>query len=252
MSQYPVVKQFLMSGLVLLSLAGCSGMPLLGETPENELQTGNNVYNETGGIRIVNQRKHSSPAGSPMADQNFQSSNYIVAQQNGAGSDWAVQYNKKPLKTINHYARGIMHDLVNNLDYVNSKTPIGVSSFIFLDGDFYQANLLGNQLAESFLHEIHQFGIPVIDFKTTDYIRVTEKGDFVFSRDFLELKDNQPIKYVLAGTLVKHQGGILVNARIVGLESKAVVASAQGFLPENIVSALLPSQHHDGIRLTQG
>lgn len=155
-------------------------------------------------------------------------------------------------KNITHYVRGIMHDLVANLHYVNDKTPIGVTSFIFLDGAYDKSNLLGNQIAESFMHEVHQFGIPVIDYKTTDYIRVTESGDFIFSRDFLDLKESQPIKYVLAGTLVKHRSGLIVNARIIGLLSKAIVASAQGFIPSAIAESLMPSVSKGEVSLVQG
>jgi TolB-like protein len=154
-------------------------------------------------------------------------------------------------KNINHYVRGIMQDMVENLQYVSEQTPLAVSSFIFLDEDYNDGSLLGNQIAESFMHELHSFGVPVIDFKTTDYMRVTSTGDFVFSRDYLELNQDQNFKYVLAGTLVNHQGGVLVNARIVGLESKAVVGSAQGFIPQSVVDALNSSYRTDGIMLKQ-
>ncbi|MBQ4831894.1 hypothetical protein J8L70_01435 [Pseudoalteromonas sp. MMG010] len=154
-------------------------------------------------------------------------------------------------KNINHYVRGIMQDMVENLQYVNSKTPLAVSSFIFLDDDYNEATLLGNQISESFMHELHTFGVPVVDFKTTDYMRVTPTGDFVFSRDYLELSEVQKFNYVLAGTLVNHQGGVLVNARIVGLNSKAVVGSAQGFIPQSVVDALDNSYRTDGVLLKQ-
>ncbi|NOU50752.1 hypothetical protein HG263_09430 [Pseudoalteromonas sp. JBTF-M23] len=150
-------------------------------------------------------------------------------------------------KNINHYVRGIMQDLVENLQYVNAKTPLAVSSFVYLDDDYGQATLLGNQLSESFMHELHKFGVSVVDFKTTDYMRVTPQGDFVFSRDYLELNETQNFQYVLAGTLVNHQGGVLVNARIVGINSKAVVGSAQGFIPQSVVDALGNSYRTDGI-----
>ncbi|MFT5311895.1 MAG: TolB-like protein [Paraglaciecola sp.] len=142
-------------------------------------------------------------------------------------------------KNINYYVRGLMQDLVGNLQYVNNTTPVAVTSFVMLNSDYQQTNLLGNQISESLLHEVHKFGIPVIDFKTTDYIRVTEQGDFIFSRDFLELSDSSPVRYVVGGTLVKYNGGYLVNARIIGVESKAVVASAQSFIPGNVADALL-------------
>jgi|TARA_Y100000782_G_scaffold114259_1_gene149781 TolB-like protein len=154
-------------------------------------------------------------------------------------------------KNINHYVRGIMQDMVENLQYVNDKTPLAVSSFIYLDADYNAGSLLGNQIAESFMHELHTFGVPVIDFKTTDYMRVTPTGDYVFSRDYLELSQQQNFNYVLAGTLVNHQGGVLVNARIVGITSKAVVGSAQGFIPQSVVDALDSTNRSDGIMLKQ-
>ncbi|WP_440055592.1 FlgO family outer membrane protein [Pseudoalteromonas sp. T1lg65] len=154
-------------------------------------------------------------------------------------------------KNVTHYVQGLMQDMVANLKHVNEKTPIAVSSFVFLDKQYDQGSLLGNQIAESFIHELHTFGIPVIDFKTTDYIRVTPQGDFIFSRDFLELSDEHPFLYVLGGTLVNHQGGIMINARVVGLRSKHVVGTAQGFLPQNVVNALQDGAAYDGIQLEQ-
>ncbi|WP_293751309.1 FlgO family outer membrane protein [uncultured Paraglaciecola sp.] len=140
---------------------------------------------------------------------------------------------------INHYARGLMQDLVANLQYVNSTTPLAVVSFVMLDSDYNQSNLLGKQIAESLIHEIHKFGIPVVDFKTTGFIRITEQGDFAFTKDYEELTSDLAARYIVGGTLVKHKDGYLVNARVVGLQSKAVVASAQSFIPNNIAYALI-------------
>ena len=78
-------------------------------------------------------------------------------------------------KTLPIMSKVMVQDMVANIKHVNEKTPIAVTSFVF-DKDFNQAPLLGNQLAESFIHELHTFGIPVVDFKTTDYIRVTPEG----------------------------------------------------------------------------
>jgi len=155
-------------------------------------------------------------------------------------------------QNINHYVRGITQELIGNLQYVNSSTPLAITSFIFLDSNYEDTNLLGNLISESLMHEVHKFGIPVLDFKTTDFIRVTPKGDFILTRDFLELKPGLPIRYVLLGTLVKHKDGYLVNARIVGLKSKAIVASAQSFIPENIASSLMSSKQGSSVTLLKG
>ncbi len=153
-------------------------------------------------------------------------------------------------KNINFYVRGLMQDLVSNMKYVNASTPIAVTSFVMLDSNFQYADILGKQLSESFIHEVHKFGIPVIDFKATDFVRVTPDGDFIFSKDYLELEGDLPIKYAVAGTLTKQLSGYLVNARVIGVESKAVVASAQGFLPNNVVNQLVSSGFNDGIPLS--
>lgn len=158
----------------------------------------------------------------------------------------------KEIKNINHYVRGLMHQLADNVKYVNQSTPIAVTSFVLLDSDLQKTNLVGNQIAESFIHEIHKLGLPVLDYKTTDFFRVSTEGDYIFSRDYMELRSDLPIDYVLSGTLTKHQKGYLVNARIIGIKSKAVVASAQGLVPDYAIKSLQNTKNNDGIPLRKG
>lgn len=159
---------------------------------------------------------------------------------------------KASLNNINHYVRGVMQSLVANFKPMNNKTTVGVSSFVFVDSDLNQTSLLGNQIAESFIHELHQFGIPVVDFKLAGALRITPDGDFIFSRDVRDLTGSQAIQYILSGTLVKHRDGYLVNARIIDLASKAVAATAQGFIPEHIAKALRQHSGTDRVMLRQG
>lgn len=221
---------------------------------QQQMLDGNLVYVETPRVDVLGEKTDKQNINTFLNDTHFQPQGSSIRQYDDqfVGANWNKKVHQPVAKNVNHFVRGIMHQLINNIHYVNDKTPIGVTNFVFLDGSYTKASLLSNQIAESFMHEVHQFGIPVIDFKTTDFVRVTAEGDFVLSRDFLELRDNLPIKYVLAGTLVKHKSGYLVNARIVGITSKAVVASAQGFIPNKIADAIVPSRHNDGIILSQG
>lgn len=156
-----------------------------------------------------------------------------------------------PQRNINFYVRGLMQDLVSNLQFVNERTPVAVTSFVLLDSHLQETNLLGNQIAESLMHEIHKFGIPVLDFKTSQNLLITPEGDFLFSRDPKKISQDLPIHYVFAGTLVKHQGGYLVNARVLGLNSKAVIASAQSFIPSEVSNALIEgSEQNNKIKKT--
>lgn len=161
-------------------------------------------------------------------------------------SDNQMSFDDENQTDINFYVRSMMQDLVSNLQYVNQKSTMAVSSFVYLDGSYEHADIVGKQLSESFVHEIHKYGIPIVDFKATDYIRVTQNGDFILSKDFLDLDADLPVKYVLTGTLVKQPTGYLVNARVIGMKSKAVVASAQGKLPIRVVNSLISSDKETG------
>ena len=171
-----------------------------------------------------------------------QASEFISGKESSSLKDQLMQQNSAILGAalnINHYAKDLMQGLVTNLQEVNSTTPVAVVSFVMLDSDFNQSNLLGNQIAESLIHEIHKFGIPVIDYKTTGFIRITARGDFAFSKDHAELGERLVANYIVGGTMTKHKNGYLVNARIVDLKSKAVVATAQNFIPNEIADALI-------------
>ncbi|WP_339771907.1 FlgO family outer membrane protein [uncultured Paraglaciecola sp.] len=158
-------------------------------------------------------------------------------------------YKRVEVGDVNHYVQGIMQELIANMDTPDNSMDIGVTSFVYLDGNFDETDLLGNQLSESFMHELHQFGLNVLDFKSSDYIRVTPSGDFNFSRDYEELNPDMPVQYVMGGTMVKHQDGVIVNARMISINTKKVLSSAQGFIPASVVNALHRSQGNSGISL---
>lgn len=196
-----------------------------------------------------------APAQSAAGASYYQS---LVSQQASYSSNRRAEarleqrYQGEQRRSLNHYVQGMMHDLIAVMSPSIADSVFAVTSFVYLDGAYDDTDLLGNQLAESFMHEVHQFGLEQIDFKTTDFIRVTPQGDFVFSRDFLELREEQPIEYVLGGTLVRHQSGVMVNARLVGIDSKRVLASAQGFIPQAVIAGLQPSERQQRVILQQG
>ncbi|MEP4889374.1 MAG: FlgO family outer membrane protein [Aliiglaciecola sp.] len=240
-----------------LLMSGCSSFSLFGESdtekPDNKSKTEMTpqmqVVNIVADPAIQNADVEQSSTTSHSQSDLYGSERADALYGNGSGTSARMV-----TKHVGDYVQSMTQDLISNMEYITDKTPVGVTNFALIDSDLQRSNLLGFQLTESFMHELHKFRIPVIDFKATEYIRVTEHGDFLLSRDFLELTEQSPIEYILTGTMTKHQGGYIVNARILGLESKAVVASAQMLMPFYVVDALLPSEHNmvDGVQLTQG
>mgnify|MGYP001950748426 FL=1 len=146
-----------------------------------------------------------------------------------------------PRHAINDVVKGLAYQMLESSSFVNAKTPVAVASFVNIK-DLESTNWLGNQLAESFVHELQRHGLIIVDFKTTGHIRVTADGDYVFSRDWQELPERQIIDYVVAGTMIEQKDGVLVNARMIGIKSKVVVATAQSFIPAWVIGDELTHQ----------
>jgi TolB-like protein len=238
----------------IISLGLLSGCASMQDWMSNDEQAMSDVQEPKTTMRVVNVRSDDS-GYEGQRDMPMEADNFGALRHSPEYINNNTSYRGQMLtKNIGDYVQSMAQDLISNMEYMSDKTPVGVTHFALIDSDLQHTNLLGQQLAESFVHELHKFRIPVIDFKATEYIRVTPQGDFLLSRDFLELKNRLPMDYILTGTLTKHQGGYLVNARILGLKSKAVVATAQSLIPFYVVDALLPSEKNmlDGVHLIQG
>ncbi len=153
------------------------------------------------------------------------------------------EYSDEGLKTryshklLGHYVEQMAMQMVGSNPPVLT-SPIAVASFVQFDSTLTRTDILGNQIAESFIYELQQYGMPVVDYKVTGSIRITPRGDFAFSRDVRELAEDQAIGYILTGTVIRAKGGVIVNARIVGLTSKVVVASTKTFIPGFVLKSL--------------
>jgi len=137
---------------------------------------------------------------------------------------------ESPRHTLDFFVESMTEDLMVSNTSVSARTPIAVTSFVDLQS-MDATNWLGNSVSEGFIHQFQRRGFKVVDFKTTGSIQVTQQGDFAFSRDWKDLAQEQEIQYILTGTMLRQEGGGLVNARVVGMQSRVVVATAQGFFP---------------------
>ncbi len=149
-------------------------------------------------------------------------------------------------KQLSDYASQMSMQLIETLHAFPTDAKIAIASFVELSPELDVSNVVGNQLAESFMHQLQQYGLAVVDYKTTKGIRVTKQGDFVFSREHQRLEISQKIDYVLAGTMMDTPKGIMVNARVINFHSKVVAASAQQLIPHFVIASLYPANNISG------
>ena len=154
--------------------------------------------------------------------------------------------------TANEYARVLVHELMAQHNAVHEGGMVGVTDFAFVDSGLDQGSVLSNHLSEAIMYDLHKFGVAVLDFKVTDYIRVTPAGDFALSRDFTELSAELPIRFVVTGTMTSHEQGILINARLIRIDNKQVISAARTFMPKQVANAIISRSGSDRLQLKQG
>jgi len=122
----------------------------------------------------------------------------------------------------------------------NTLSPIAVTSMVNLS-TLESTNWLGLQLEEDFVHELHRRGEIVLDYKVTGSIKVTPEGDFTMSRDWTELSKRIPASRILTGTMSRNDMGVVLNMRIINMRTRMVEATAQGFVPNELLKGNLDS-----------
>lgn len=141
-------------------------------------------------------------------------------------------------KRLNDYASQLAMKLMDNATRLTHQDMVGVASFVRLNHSLNDSTVLGNQLSEYLIAELQDFGLAIVDFKLTGGITVTPVGDFVLTRSGKALAKKVEMDHVVTGTIIEDDRGVRVNARIVSLENKQVVASADVYIPAFIVMDL--------------
>lgn len=137
------------------------------------------------------------------------------------------------------YTEQMAADLQRDVRGMQVDQPIVVASFVHLDSSLQNTDSLGIQLAESFINELQQIGLPVADHKLMGVLDVNDKGDFAFSREMGQFYNDVNIGYVLTGTMLRNSRGLVINARLINFRTKAVAASTSKFLPNIVINNFL-------------
>jgi TolB-like protein len=94
--------------------------------------------------------------------------------------------------------------------------------------------LLGHQLEQGLITETVRRGYVAQDYKASNAIIMTNSYDRVLSRDLAHLSELQNVDYYVTGTITPQQNGAMVNARIINVRNKDVVAAATSFFPADL------------------
>jgi len=134
-----------------------------------------------------------------------------------------------PKNELNLLEEKLVAEMLSANQFDAKENVIAVTSVVDLKS-LTKTSRLGQQVSEGVVHYLSESGYRVVDFKLTGTIQVTSEGDFIRSRDWKKLNDQQSIDYLVSGTLDQYEGGSYLNMRMVSVETKEVVGSSQAFI----------------------
>lgn len=147
----------------------------------------------------------------------------------------------KDIKSGHHELQ--IHQNVTNLanklfsNAINFKLSQSVAVGTFLpihlnkNPNLAEQHYIGLQIQESFITLAAQAGLNVVEYKTASAIKITPGADVMLSRDTTELTTSIQAKYFLTGTYSEHDNKLVVNARIIELAERKIIAAATGYIP---------------------
>ena len=112
--------------------------------------------------------------------------------------------------------------------------PILAASFVNID-NLEQSSTLGRTISEQIASRLAQQGFKIIETKLRQGSIFIQKGkgEFLLSRDLLNLSINQGAQGVLVGTYAVSEYFIFVSARIVRTEDSSVITGYDYELPQD-------------------
>lgn len=176
------------------------------------------------------------PAGSVATLQPGQ--RYIVSEPIG------VQDSGSTVGRFNARMIFLADQVERNADRKSLSNTFIVTSFVNLN-HLSETTPFGRLVAENLIHELQVRKWQVFEVRLTKDIVINETGEFSLSRDIKKLRDQYKIGGIVTGTYSVSGGHVIVNSRVIDINSGIVVSSGQIHLPVNwFTDELLVNDDH--------
>jgi len=119
-----------------------------------------------------------------------------------------------------------------NVDRKSLENTFIVTSFTNLNR-LSETTPFGRLVAENLIHELQVRKWKVFEVRLTKDVVINETGEFSLSRDIKKLRDMYKIGGIVTGTYSVAEDHVIVNARIIDIDSGLVASSAQVHMPVN-------------------
>lgn len=103
--------------------------------------------------------------------------------------------------------------------------PVIVTTFVSLN-ELDKSSVFGRMMAEKLLHFMNKNGFNVVEVRRAqDLFIKKEVGEMILTRDISELAQLTKAKSVLAGTYVATSNALIINARLIDINTPRILSS---------------------------
>lgn len=121
------------------------------------------------------------------------------------------------------YMVTVLREQLRQAEVINQ--PVIVTTFVDLN-NLNRSSVFGRVMAEQLLNELHQAGFTVSEIRKGKDIFIREElGELILSRDAREVLSRANARAILAGTYVATERTIIINARLIDINSPLILSS---------------------------
>ncbi|MBE8167825.1 MAG: hypothetical protein HAW66_05630 [Shewanella sp.] len=149
-------------------------------------------------------------------------------------------------QSVKHKSAVVIHQLTQEIAMSLAEqsvlfaidTPVVIATPV-LSSDLSSTTSLSSQLQQGLIAGFKMQGYQVIDVNVAEALRVTSTGDFILSRDWKQLPQNQNVEHIVVSSIDMDTRGIIVNSRIVNLTDNHVLSAIQSHVPAKMITEYL-------------
>ena len=149
-----------------------------------------------------------------------------------------IQQSRHPIGNLNSMLIFLADQIDINNDSKYFSQPTIVSSFVSLD-NLKETSKLGRLISESLIHELQVRKWSVVEIKMAQNMAINKDGEFFLSRDIDKIRKTFRARSIVTGTYTVSEDTVIVNAKVLNIDSGIVLSSGQIAIPLDSVSTMV-------------
>ena len=143
-----------------------------------------------------------------------------------------VPANQSTVGRFNSQIIFMADQIERNVDRKSLENTFIITSFSNLN-KLSETTPFGRLVAENLIHELQVRKWKIFEVRLTKDVIINETGEFSLSRDIKKIKDMYKVGGIVTGTYSVANDHIIVNSRVIDINTGLVASSAQSHMPVN-------------------